>query len=129
MTPHYKTRDSIHQERKSDAFCRYHYQCKRSITCDSVIQNEDSRIKYFQLIARMALNRGKDYQVKFNFGNNWEGVLPKESEGPLLNIISSIIIIYSQPKPIMGKTFFLNRNNYRQLVASLTMHHAQHPCT
>ena len=37
-------------------------------TCHSVIQNEDSRIKYFQLIARMALNRGKDYQVN----STWE---------------------------------------------------------
>ena len=34
VTPHYKTRDSIHQERKWYAFCCYHYQCKRSITCD-----------------------------------------------------------------------------------------------
>ena len=82
----------------------------RLITCDSVIQNEDSRIKYFQLIARMALNRGKDYQVKFISRNYLERLL--------LEIRFLIIMIYSQPKPILGKTFFLTRINYRQLVAS-----------
>ena len=68
----------------------------------SVIQNEDSRIKYFQLIARMALNRGKDYQVrrfqKIHLNKN------------------------SKPRTKFGKTFVLNRNTYRQLVASLYKH-------
>ena len=97
VTPHYKTRDSIHQE------CEWN--SAKIISAKiyySVIQNEDSRIKYFQLIARMALNRGKDYQVR-----RFQNVHLNKN---------------SKPRTKIGKTFVLNRNTYRQLVASLYKH-------